>query len=104
MNETSEPGLDYSVKWAAWFPKGTPEPIVKQMHAWLSEIAQRPESKKFLFEVGSDPYVLSTPAAMDEMIKRENETWKSIVEKAKIEKQRGRCPISRPCAQIGRSQ
>lgn len=79
--------LDYSVKWAAWFPKGTPEPIVKQMHAWLNEIAQRPESKKFLFEVGSDPYVLASPADMDAMIKSEFETWKGIVEKAKIEKQ-----------------
>ena len=40
-----------------------------------------------MFEVGSDPYVLSTPAAMDEMIKREYEAWKCIVEKATIEKQ-----------------
>ena len=87
MVEAGVPGLDYSVKWAAWYPRGTPEPIVKQMHAWLSEIAQRPESKKFLFEVGSDPYVLPSPAAMDDMIKREYETWKGIVEKAKIEKQ-----------------
>ncbi len=87
MVEAGVPGLDYSVKWGAWFPKGTPEPIVKQMHAWLSEIAQRPESKKFLYEVGSDPYVLPNPAAMDALIKHEYETWKDIVERAKIEKQ-----------------
>ena len=57
------------------------------MHGWLSEIAQRPETRKFLEDVGSEPYVLSAPAEMDAMLKREYETWKGIVEKAKIEKQ-----------------
>ncbi len=86
MKESGVP-LDYSVKWAAWMPKGVPEPIVKQMHGWLSEIAQRPETRKFLEDVGSEPYVSPSPAAMDAMLKNEYETWKGIVEKAKIEKQ-----------------
>ncbi len=56
------------------------------MHAWLSEIAQRPGSRKFLEDVGSEPYVLPSPAGMDALLKREYETWRGIVEKAKIEK------------------
>ncbi len=56
------------------------------MHAWLSEIAQRPGSRKFLEDMGSEPYALPSPAGMDALLKREYETWRGIVEKAKIEK------------------
>ncbi len=87
MAEAGVPGLVYSVIWAAWFPKGTPASIVKQMHDWLNEIASTPEAKKFLHDVGSEPFLTESPAAMDAILKREYETWKGIIEKAKIEKQ-----------------
>src|SRR6516164_931089 len=54
MQEAGVPGFDYSVVWAAWFPKGTPEPIVHKMHDWLVQIVERPDTKKFLFEAGAD--------------------------------------------------
>ena len=66
---------------------GTPEPIVKQMHGWLSEISKRPETKKFLFDVGSDPRPSASPEEMTQIVKGEFEKWRKIVEAAKIEKQ-----------------
>ena len=87
MQEAGVPDFDYSVIWAAWFPKGTPEPIVKQMHAWLNEIAKRPETKKFLFDVGSDARPSASPEEMTEIIKGEYEKWRKIVEAAKIQKE-----------------
>jgi len=87
MQEAGVPDFDYSVVWAAWFPNGTPAPIVKQMHGWLSEITSRPETKKFLFDVGSDPRPSASPEEMTQIVKGEFEKWRKIVEAAKIEKQ-----------------
>jgi tripartite-type tricarboxylate transporter receptor subunit TctC len=87
MQEAGVPDFDYSVVWAAWFPKGTPEPIVRQMHDWLVQIVERPETKKFLFEAGADPRPSSSPMQMSEVIRGEYEKWRKIVQAAKIEKE-----------------
>jgi tripartite-type tricarboxylate transporter receptor subunit TctC len=87
MQEAGVPDFDYSVIWGAWFPKGTPEPIVKQMHGWLVEIVARPETKKFLFDVGSDPRPSASPEDMAKIVKGEYDKWRTIVEAAKIQKE-----------------
>jgi len=87
MIEAGVPDFDYSVVWAAWFPKGTPDPMVRQMHRWLTDIVMRPETKKFLFDVGSDQRPSASPEEMAGIIKVEYEKWRTIVEAAKIEKQ-----------------
>ena len=87
MQQAGVPDFSYSVIWAAWFPKDTPDPIVNQMHGWLTEIVKRPETKKFLFDVGADQRISQTPADMARIIKSEFENWKKIVEAAKIERQ-----------------
>jgi tripartite-type tricarboxylate transporter receptor subunit TctC len=87
MQEAGVPDFDYSVVWAAWFPKGTPEPIIRQMHDWLVQIVERPQTKKFLLEAGADPRPSSSPAQMSEIIRGEYEKWQRIVQAAKIEKE-----------------
>jgi len=87
MQEAGVPDFDYSVVWAAWFPKGTPDPIVHRMHDWLVQIVQRPETKKFLFDAGADPHPSSSPAQMSEIIQGEYDKWRKIVQAAKIEKE-----------------
>ena len=87
MQEAGVPDFDYSVVWAAWFPKGTPDPIVHRMHDWLVQIVQRPETKKFLFDAGADPRPSSSPAQMSEIIQGEYDKWRKIVQAAKIEKE-----------------
>jgi len=87
MQQAGVPGFDYSVVWAAWFPKGTPEPIVTRMHGWLNEIVKRPETKKFLFDVGSDPRLSNSPQEMAEIVNAEYEKWRKIVRAAKIQKE-----------------
>jgi len=87
MQQVGVPDFDYSVVWAAWFPKGTPEPIVMRMHGWLNEIVKRPETKKFLFDVGSDPRISSSPQEMADILKVEYDKWRKIVEAAKIQKE-----------------
>ncbi|HVG50103.1 MAG TPA: tripartite tricarboxylate transporter substrate binding protein [Xanthobacteraceae bacterium] len=87
MQEAGVPDFDYSVIWAAWFPKGTDPAIVKQMHGWLNEISKRPETKKFLFDVGSDVRLSESPEEMAKIINGEYEKWRKIVEAAKIAKE-----------------
>src|SRR5204862_122997 len=87
MQEAGVPDFDYSVIWGAWFPKGTPEPMVKQMHGWLTEIVKRPETKEFLFDVGSDPRLSDSPEDMAKTINAEYQKWRGIVEAAKITKE-----------------
>ncbi|MDT2022654.1 tripartite tricarboxylate transporter substrate binding protein [Methylocella sp. CPCC 101449] len=87
MQQAGVPDFSYSVIWAAWFPKDTPDPIVNQMHGRLNEIVKRPETKKFLFDVGADQRISQSPEDMAQIVKAEFENWKKIVEAAKIEKQ-----------------
>jgi tripartite-type tricarboxylate transporter receptor subunit TctC len=84
MKEAGVSDFAYSVIWAAFFPKGTPEPIVKQMYGWLTEISKRPETKKFLFDIGSDVRLSSSPEDMRKTIAGEYEKWHRIVEAAKL--------------------
>ena len=81
------PDFDYSVIWAAWFPKGTPEPIIQKMHDWLVQIVERPDTKKFLFEAGADQRPSDSPAEMAAVVQREYAKWQQIVQAAKIEKE-----------------
>ena len=87
MQEAGVPDFDYSVVWAAWFPKGTPDPIVRQMHGWLVAIVNRPETGKFLFDVGADQRPSASPEDMAQVMQVEYEKWRRIVEAAKIEKE-----------------
>ena len=87
MQEAGVPDFDYSVIWAAWFPKGTPKEFVQPMHDWLVQIVARPETKKFLFDVGADQRPSTTPEDMARVIAAEYKKWRGIVEAAKIQKE-----------------
>ena len=87
MQEAGVPDFDYSVVWAAWFPKGTPDPIIGRMHDWLVEIVERPATRKFLFDAGSEPRPSASPAQMAEVLKGEYQKWRRIVQAARIEKE-----------------
>ena len=87
MAEAGVPGFAYSVIWAAFFPKGTPAPIVTQMFNWLTEVSKRPETKKFLFDIGSDVRLSSSPEDMRKTIAGEYEKWHGIVEAARLPKE-----------------
>jgi tripartite-type tricarboxylate transporter receptor subunit TctC len=86
LEETVKPGIVYSVIWAAWAPKNTPPAIVNQLHDWMNTITSTDNMKTFL-HVGSEPLILPSPAAMDDLMKQQYELWKRLVKIAKLEKQ-----------------
>ncbi len=53
MEEAGLKGYEFAPWWGAYFPKGTPEPIVAKMEGWLQEITKNPETAKFLETVGA---------------------------------------------------
>lgn len=79
----SVPGID--VTWAAIFiaPVGTPAPIAEKLIAELSAISKEPEVMERLQKLTVTPVSVVGPA-LEAQIKRDFETWKPIVESAKI--------------------
>ena len=79
--------MAYSVIWAAWAPKHTNPAIINRLHDWMNEITGTENMKNFLHQVGSEPLILPSPAAMDELMQQQYELWKRLVQIAKLEKQ-----------------
>jgi tripartite-type tricarboxylate transporter receptor subunit TctC len=86
MGEAGFPGYDFGANWAAWFPKGTPSEIVKQMHDWLDQIVRSPEAKNFLAQNGADPLPNSVEGTQA-LIMSDYATWENVARIAKLEKQ-----------------
>ncbi len=87
LEETVQPGMVYSVIWAAWAPRNTPPSIVNQLHDWMNKITGTDDMKNFLHQVGSEPMILQSPAAMDDLMKQQYELWKRLVAIARVERQ-----------------
>jgi tripartite-type tricarboxylate transporter receptor subunit TctC len=86
MKEAGIAGYEFSANWAAWFPKGTPPEIVKQMHDWLDQIVKSPETKEFLAQNGADPLPNSIEGTQA-MIKNDYDIWERVAGIAKLVKQ-----------------
>ena len=86
MAEAGLPGYAFAANWAAWFPKGTPPEIVKQMHDWLDQIVKSRETKEFLANNGADP-LPNTVEGTQALIMSDYDTWARVAAAAKLEKQ-----------------
>jgi tripartite-type tricarboxylate transporter receptor subunit TctC len=85
----TEAGLPYvfTPKWAAWFPKGTPNEIVQKMGGLLRDIAKTEETKAFLTESAATPLLTNSVAEAVEVVKGDRDLWKKVTTEAKIEPQ-----------------
>ena len=86
MAESGVPGMDLVGWWSVSVPAATPRPIVDQLNAWFNAVLSTEETKKFLNNFGSDPF-LSTPDEAQAMLEREVGVWGNYVRVAKIEPQ-----------------
>lgn len=83
MQEAGLKGFDMSPWWCAYFPKGTPQPIVDKFASWLLQIAKTPETAKFLESVGAIPAHDNGKEA-DARLLSDIEKWAPIVKAANI--------------------
>jgi tripartite-type tricarboxylate transporter receptor subunit TctC len=81
--ETGYPGFEAG----SWFgfvaPTGTPEPIVRKLHAQIAAIVRMPDINEQLASQGADP-VGSTPEEFGQYMRSETEKWAKVVKASGI--------------------
>jgi tripartite-type tricarboxylate transporter receptor subunit TctC len=70
--------------WAAMVPAGTPKPIVTKVNQWFTQIVKADETKKFLNDMGGDPFIISPEEGQAFFLKTIKD-WAEYVKVAKIE-------------------
>ena len=66
--------------WAVYVPANTPDPIVRKLEGWFNQIVKSEETKKFLNNLGSDPF----PGDSQTLAKLQAEDIKNWGEYAKL--------------------
>ncbi len=69
--------------WAVYVPAKTPQPIVNKLEGWFNQIVKTDETKKFLVNLGADPFPGNQKSAADLLVK-DLKAWKGYVELAGI--------------------
>jgi tripartite-type tricarboxylate transporter receptor subunit TctC len=86
MEDVGIRDYDLSAWWAAFFPAGTPQPIIAKMEGWLNQIVPTEDTKKAVNNVGAEPWPGNSKLLADHM-KTDLKLWGDIIKLAKIEPQ-----------------
>ncbi|HEX4192509.1 MAG TPA: tripartite tricarboxylate transporter substrate binding protein [Stellaceae bacterium] len=86
MQEAGVPNFEFSPWWAAYAPKGTPQPILDKLQNWILQITPLPETAQFLKDNGAIPQHDTGPQA-DARLKAELPKWEMLIKAAGIEPQ-----------------
>jgi len=72
--------------WAVFVPANTPKPVVDKLEAWFNQIAATEDTKKFLNNLGSDPFP-GNSKMLAELLASDIKKWADYVKLAGIEPQ-----------------
>ena len=86
LAEAGVPGYEASAWNAVAAPAKTPRAIVERLNREINAIVAVPEVKQRLQDLGVDARG-STPEALRDLLVSETAKWKTVIERAKIEKQ-----------------
>jgi tripartite-type tricarboxylate transporter receptor subunit TctC len=86
MGEAGVPYV-FTPKWAAWFPKGTPDAVVQRMGGLLRDIARTEDTKAFLISAAATPLLTGSVAEATEVVKSDRDLWRKVTTEARIEPQ-----------------
>ena len=87
MEEAGVRGFGQLVAWWAVFvPARTPAPLVDKLEAWFNQIAATEETKKFLNNLGSDPFP-GNARMLTQLLAGDIKQWAEYVKLANIEPQ-----------------
>jgi tripartite-type tricarboxylate transporter receptor subunit TctC len=70
--------------WSVHMPKGTPKPVLDKLETWFNQIAVDDETKKFLANLGSDPFP-GNSQMLKELLVKDIAAWREYIKIAKIE-------------------
>jgi tripartite-type tricarboxylate transporter receptor subunit TctC len=86
MAEAGVKDFNFNPWWAAYFPAGTPEPIVAKFGVWLTKVVQSADTAKFLGNAALLPWV-ADPPTIRARIEAEKKTWDWLAKVANVEPQ-----------------
>lgn len=84
MHESGMPGIDVIAWWGVVVPAGVPAPIKDKIGGAFIKMAQKPETKKWLVDVGAESWVVGAAEAQARMI-QDVKDWAEYVKIAGIE-------------------
>ncbi|MDF2117031.1 tripartite tricarboxylate transporter substrate binding protein [Roseiarcaceae bacterium H3SJ34-1] len=81
----TEQGIPMNVTswWSATVPAGTAGPIVEQINKWFVDVVSTDETRQFLSNLGTDPFI-STPKEAQALMLEEIGNWRDYVKLAKL--------------------
>jgi len=83
MAESGVPQMNLNLWWAAMVPGKTPRPVVERLNGWFNAVTGSEETKAFLNNFASDPYLMTSDQAQAEL-EREFRDWAEYVRIAKF--------------------
>jgi tripartite-type tricarboxylate transporter receptor subunit TctC len=87
MEEAGIKGFgDVTPWWAVFVPAKTPQPIVTKLEAWFNQITASPETKKWLNNLGSDPFQ-GNSKMLEKLLAGDIPRWAEYYKLANIEPQ-----------------
>ena len=86
MNESGIPGVDVVGWWGVAVPTGVPQPIKDKIADAFRKMAEKPETKKWLADLGGEPWVAGPAEAQARML-ADIKDWAGFVKVAKLEPQ-----------------
>jgi tripartite-type tricarboxylate transporter receptor subunit TctC len=78
--------MDLVGYWGIHVPVQTPQPIIDKLKAWFDPIVRSEDARKFLANVGYDPWI-GDGKMVGDMLERETRNWAKYVKLANIEPQ-----------------
>jgi len=84
MNESGVPGIDVVGWWGPAVPAGTPQAVKDKIADAFRKMAEKPETKKWLSNLGGDPWVVG-PAEAQKRFLQDVKEWAGFIKIAGIE-------------------
>ncbi|HVG51817.1 MAG TPA: tripartite tricarboxylate transporter substrate binding protein [Xanthobacteraceae bacterium] len=84
MHESGIPGVDVIGWWGPAVPVGVPEPIKEQIATAFRKMAEKPETKAWLANLGGDSWIVGPAEAQKQMLE-DIKNWAEFVKIAKLE-------------------
>ncbi len=84
MDESGVPGVDVMGWWGVAVPTGVPRPIRDKISSAFLKMAEKPETKEWLSNLGGDPWVVGPAEAQAQMLK-DVKNWADYVRVANME-------------------
>jgi len=83
MHESGVPGVDVNGWWGVAVPTGVPQPIKDKIADAFRKMAEKPETKKWLADLGGDPWAVGPAEAQARMLE-DIKDWAGFVKVANL--------------------